>query len=70
MLKIHYATNRNILSDAEEPPEFGKRFHVDGSMFFRIGKAVAERDGDAYRFVSATMKWEKLRESSEDKEET
>ncbi|MBL9138381.1 MAG: alpha/beta fold hydrolase [Verrucomicrobiales bacterium] len=37
MIPVYFATNRNSISDGKT--HFGDRFHADGPMFYRVGKA-------------------------------
>lgn len=42
---VYFASNRNY-SGTDNNPEFGNRFHQDGPRFYRVGKAVVEKQSD------------------------
>ncbi len=46
MVTVYFATNRNPVSDADG--YYGERFHADGPMFYRVGRADLKRtpEGD------------------------
>ncbi len=45
MVKIYFATNRNVTGKNDDP-KFGNRFHRDGPQFYRVGFADVERISD------------------------